>query len=59
MIFDDDGEEIVVITKKEYERLKQDSLWLAALEDSGVDNWSGISFAHEFLEEEKLKGARG
>ena len=27
--------------------------WLAALEDAGVDNWTGIDYAHEVLEEWK------
>ena len=31
--------------------LESDQRWLRALEDAGVDNWSGISFAYELMEE--------
>ena len=37
----------VTIPKKEYDSLKEDSKWLSALEDAGVDNWSGWDFARE------------
>lgn len=45
------GEETVTIPREEYESLLEDSKWLSALENAGVDNWSGIEFAHELLEE--------
>jgi len=44
-------EDMVTITKKEYESLLEDSNWLNALENAGVDNWDGYSFAQELLEE--------
>lgn len=47
-----DPEETVTITKTEYEGLLEDRAWLSALESAGVDNWGGISFAHELLENE-------
>lgn len=33
------NEEMVTITKKEYESLLDDRIWRIALEDGGVDNW--------------------
>lgn len=33
-------EPTVIITVKEYESLKDDSLMLSCLEDAGVDNWT-------------------
>lgn len=44
--------EKVVISKKEYESLLEDSKWVSALENAGVDNWEGIDFAREILSEE-------
>jgi len=44
----------VTVTKEHYEGLLERDLWLLCLEDAGVDNWQGISFAHE-LHEEYLK----
>lgn len=38
-------EEMVTITKAEYEDLKRDSLMLSKLEAYGVDNWSGYGEA--------------
>ena len=40
-------EETVTISKKEYERLLKDSAKLQALENGGVDNWQGYSYAME------------
>lgn len=40
-------EETVTISKKEYDSLVSDSLWLGDLEDAGVDNWPGIDYAWE------------
>ena len=42
----------ITITKKQYDQLMRDSAWLAALEEAGVDNWSGISYAYELYDEE-------
>lgn len=40
-------EETITISLADYNSLLEDSLWLAALEEAGVDNWEGISYAHE------------
>lgn len=44
-------EVIVEVPYEEYQQMKQDQQWLQALEAAGVDNWEGISYAHELLEE--------
>lgn len=36
-------EEMVTITKKEYESLLDDQKWRMALEQGGVDNWEWYS----------------
>lgn len=46
-------EEMITITKKEYDRLKEDSEWLGCLEQAGVDNWDGIDNAMEIKREEQ------
>lgn len=46
------SEEMVTITKKEYDRLVEVDEWMDALESAGVDNWDGISFAYEILNDE-------
>lgn len=33
------NEQTVTITKKEYDELKDNSLWIQALEETGYDNW--------------------
>jgi hypothetical protein len=33
------------------EESSERSLWLMCLEDAGVDNWSGIDFAHDLRNE--------
>lgn len=43
--------ESVTITKKEYERLLEDSEFLGCLEACGVDNWAGYGDAREMMEE--------
>ena len=43
-------EETITITRKEYDRLKEDSEWLSCLEAAGVDNWSGIEEAFNMLD---------
>ena len=44
-------EEMITITKTEYDQLVESQKWLQALESSGVDNWEGIDMAHEMLED--------
>ncbi len=44
-----DLEELLI----EIRSLEEDSDFLSALEQAGVDNWSGYSFAFEILEETK------
>ena len=40
-------EEMITITKKEYDDMKQQIRWLEALESAGVDNWEGMAQASE------------
>lgn len=47
------AEPMVTITEREYESLLEDSKWLRALENAGVDNWDGVDFARELLEEDE------
>lgn len=44
-------EKTVTIRKSLYDELMEESRWLAALEAAGLDNWEGVSFAREILEE--------
>lgn len=46
-------DEMITITKKEYDALKEDEALLDALRAAGVDNWDGWDFAHEMLNEEE------
>lgn len=46
-------EEVITITKKEYESLLKDSKWLRALENAGVDNWEGYDYARELYDNEE------
>lgn len=39
--------DVVIISKKEYESLKRDSDMLMRLHDAGVDNWSGYYYAFQ------------
>jgi hypothetical protein len=41
--------EEVTISKEEYDRLKGDSEFLAALEAAGVNNWDGYEVAQEMV----------
>ena len=41
------------ITQSRLDELEERDTWLNALECAGLDNWSGIDFAHETLEEWK------
>lgn len=49
-------EEMVTITKKEYDSLKEDSNWLMCLDNAGVDNWTGVDFAREIQREMERDG---
>lgn len=42
--------ETVTISKAEYDEMKERLDFLQCLEDAGVDNWSGIYYAHEEFE---------
>lgn len=44
-------EDLLREAAKEIISLNESLKWLTALENAGVDNWSGISFAYELLEE--------
>lgn len=39
------NEEMITITKSEYDQLCKDSEWLSYLEAAGVDNWDGYDEA--------------
>ena len=41
----------VTIPREEYARLRESERWLSALEDAGVDNWDGISYAQDIMQE--------
>lgn len=45
-------EEKIIISKEVYEKLVRDQNFLSCLENAGVDNWVGYSYAHEIFEEE-------
>lgn len=45
------GEEKVTISKEEYEDLLEDQRLLMSLENAGVDNWTGYSYAMEEFHE--------
>lgn len=45
--------EVCIVPKAELEVLQKDAAWLSSLEDAGVDNWSGISFAHDLMKEDE------
>ena len=42
----------ITITLEEYNKLLERDSWLTALEAAGVDNWEGISYAHEIYRED-------
>ena len=48
-------QEMVTITKKEYDQLNEDSEWLGYLEAAGVDNWEGFDYARDLKREDKAK----
>jgi len=43
--------EMITISKKEYNQLQKDSNFLEALRAAGVDNWCGYGEAFDILEE--------
>ena len=49
--------EMITISKKEYDDMIDDLTWLTCLEDAGVDNWSGIEYAIQLMKE--MKEANG
>lgn len=49
--------EKITITVDEYKELLEKAKWLGYLEAAGVDNWEGVSLAHElFIEDEDANG---
>jgi len=46
-------EEEVTISKKEYEELLENQIWVRALEAAGVDNWEGYDIAIDIFDEYK------
>ena len=44
-------EEMITITKKEYDSLINDRNLLVSLESAGVDNWDGYDSAMEIFEQ--------
>lgn len=52
------GSNDITITEAEWAEISDSLLWLQALEDAGVDNWSGIDFARETYEEYKAQEAK-
>lgn len=45
-------EGFVLISEDELDALKDDKLWRICVEDAGVDNWDGYSYAMEVYREE-------
>lgn len=50
------SDEMITITLKEYNRLKDQVSWLECLEDAGVDNWEGIEEAIDIHRERFCEG---
>jgi len=50
---DFNGKDIVVLTQEEYDELVKRSEWLGWLEQAGVDNWDGYSYAFELRDEDQ------
>lgn len=46
------NEPTVTILQSEYNRLVEDSEFLACLQGAGVDNWEGYSEAQDMMDEE-------
>lgn len=49
----DEEQQLIMITKKEYDYLIKCDNFLSCLEACGVDNWSGYSDAIEMANEEE------
>ena len=45
-------EEMIEITKEEYEKLLYSNEFLMALEAAGVDNWDGYEYAQDMMEDD-------
>jgi len=43
--------ETIQVSKREYEQLLKDQLWLQCLEEAGVDNWQGFDEARNIWRE--------
>lgn len=43
------GDDQIVISKKEYQTLRENDRFLDALEAAGVDNWEGYDIACRFF----------
>lgn len=52
-IVKDEKVEMIEIPLSEYLHLKDRMLWLECLENAGVDNWDGFSYAHELFDDEE------
>lgn len=48
---DNKNEEMITITKQEYDGLLKSQFFLECLEACGIDNWGGYSDAHDLMEE--------
>ena len=54
------GEEMILVSRKEYEQLKWRDGWLDLLEARGVDNWQGYCYPpdrDEYNTEEEYEAA--
>lgn len=47
-------DEMIEISKEEYELLLEDRMWLDALEEAGVDNWSGFDEARQIYQKMRI-----
>ena len=47
------AEDVVIISKSEYESLTEDAEFLSCLAACGVDNWDGYSDARQMISEEE------
>ena len=51
--FDALAQEIINISKERLDHLEERDEFLSALEQSGVDNWSGYEYAHDIVDQGK------
>lgn len=50
-------EDTVTISKEDYDKLLDERMWLIAIRDAGVDNWSGYEYAYDaYFEMKKENG---